>query len=174
MRLTGLLLALMLLFPTFLQAKSPEQVKSAFLFQIAKFVEFPKVNNKQAVTFCFYDVEHGIGELLKDNSNLKINDIPIETVLINKKQQISELSRFCDITYIDETMEDDIIPLWIDTISLSTLTVGESISFLEKGGVVSLVQEGNKIRLYINKQQLLRSSFKVQSRLLAVSKFHPN
>ena len=91
MRLTGLLLALMLLFPTFLQAKSPEQVKSAFLFQIAKFVEFPKVNNKQAVTFCFYDVEHGIGELLKDNSNLKINDIPIETVLINKKQQISDI-----------------------------------------------------------------------------------
>ncbi|MGO3915445.1 MAG: YfiR family protein, partial [Pseudoalteromonas sp.] len=72
------------------------------------------------------------------------------------------------------TMEDDIIPLWIDTISLNTLTVGESINFLEKGGVISLVQEGNKIRLYINRQQLLRCSFKVQSRLLAVSKFHPN
>ena len=71
-------------------------------------------------------------------------------------------------------MEDDIIPLWIDTISLNTLTVGESINFLEKGGVVSLIQEGNKIRLYINRQQLLHSSFKVQSRLIAVSKFHPN
>ncbi|HEA18267.1 hypothetical protein LCGC14_2083980 [marine sediment metagenome] len=174
MKLSGLFLTLMIVFPAFLQAKSPEQVKSAFLFQIAKFIEFPQVNNNQAVNFCFYNIEHGVGELLKNNSSLEINNIPIETVLIGKNQQISELSRFCDITYIDETMEDDIIPLWIDTISLNTLTVGESINFLEKGGIVSLVQEGNKIRLYINRQQLLRSNFKVQSRLLAVSKFHPN
>ena len=174
MKLSGVFLTLIIIFPGVLQAKSPEQVKSAFLFQIAKFIEFPQVNNNQAVTFCFYDIEHGIGELLKDNSSLKINNVPIETVLIDKNQQISELSRICDITYIDETMEDDIIPLWIDTISLNTLTVGESINFLEKGGIVSLVQEGNKIRLYINRQQLLRSNFKVQSRLLAVSKFHPN
>ena len=174
MKLSCLLLTVMSIIPGVLQAKSPEQVKSAFLFQIAKFIEFPQVNNNQAVTFCFYDIEHGIGELLKNNSSLKINNLPIETVLIDKNQQISELSRFCDITYIDETMEDDIIPLWIDTISLNTLTVGESINFLEKGGVVSLIQEGNKIRLYINRQQLLRCSFKVQSRLLAVSKFHPN
>ncbi|MEH6393687.1 YfiR family protein [Pseudoalteromonas sp.] len=174
MKLSCLLLTVMSIIPGVLQAKSPEQVKSAFLFQIAKFIEFPKANNNKAVTFCFYDIEHGIGKLLKNNSTLKINNTPIETVLIDKNQQISELSRFCDITYIDETMEDDIIPLWIDTISLNTLTVGESINFLEKGGVVSLIQEGNKIRLYINRQQLLRSNFKVQSRLLAVSKFHPN
>lgn len=174
MKLSCLLLTVMSIIPGVLQAKSPEQVKSAFLFQIAKFIEFPQANNNKAVTFCFYDIEHGIGKLLKDNSTLKINNTPIETVLIDKNQQISELSRFCDITYIDETMEDDIIPLWIDTISLNTLTVGESINFLEKGGVVSLIQEGNKIRLYINRQQLLRSNFKVQSRLLAVSKFHPN
>ncbi|BDF95139.1 MULTISPECIES: YfiR family protein [Pseudoalteromonas] len=174
MKLSGLLLALIIAFPCFVLAKSPEQVKSAFLFQIAKFVEFPQISNNRPVTFCFYNIKKGVGELLKSNSSLKINNRPIETVLIDKNQQISELSRVCDITYIDETMEDDIIPLWIDTISLNTLTVGESINFLEKGGVISLIQEGNKIRLYINKQQLLRSSFKVQSRLLAVSKFHPN
>jgi len=71
-------------------------------------------------------------------------------------------------------LENDIIPFWIDTTSSDTLTVGESINFLEKGGIAALVQEGNRIRLYINKQQLMSSNFKVQSRLLAVSKFHPN
>jgi hypothetical protein len=57
---------------------------------------------------------------------------------------------------------------------LDTLTIGESISFLENGGIASLVQEGNKIRLYINKQHVLQHNFKVQSRLLAMAKFYPN
>ncbi|KPH64616.1 hypothetical protein AMS58_12735 [Pseudoalteromonas porphyrae] len=168
------LLTILAFTPFLLQAKSPEQVKSAFLYQLTKFIEFPRNDENRQITFCFYDIEQGIGAILKGNSTLKIKDVPIAVVLINKNQHISELSRFCDITYIDETLEDDIIPLWIDATSLDTLTVGESINFLDKGGVASLVQEGNKIRLYINKQQLLRSNFKVQSRILAVSKFHPN
>ncbi len=168
------LLSIVLCAPFSIFAKSPEQVKSAFLYQISKFVEFTKADENQAMSFCFYDIKQGLGAVLKNTPSLKINNKPIKVVLIDKKQQISELSRFCDITYIDETEEDDIIPLWIDTISSDTLTVGESINFLEKGGIAALIQEGNKIRLYINKQQLLRSSFKVQSRLLAVSKFYPN
>lgn len=174
MNLKLILLSFTLFAPFSILAKSPEQVKSAFLYQISKFVEFAKADESQTMTFCFYDLHQGVGTVLSSTPSLKINNKAIDVVLIDKKQQISELSRFCDITYIDETEEDDIIPLWIDTISSDTLTVGESISFLEKGGIAALIQEGNKIRLYINKQQLLRSSFKVQSRLLAVSKFYPN
>jgi len=174
MRTRALLILLICILSNSVWAKSPEQVKAAFLFQMSKFVEFNPKTKSQAITFCFYNLELGIGKVLKGNSSLKINEKPIEVVLINKNQQTSELYSFCDITYIDETLENDIIPLWIDTTSSDTLTVGESISFLEKGGIAALVQEGNRIRLYINKQQLLSSNFKVQSRLLAVSKFHPN
>ncbi|WP_462180488.1 YfiR family protein [Pseudoalteromonas gelatinilytica] len=124
--------------------------------------------------FVFYDLEKGPGAFLKDRNELQINKKPIHVKLVKKTQQISELSQVCDITYIDETLENDILPLWTDTISLDTLTIGESISFLENGGIASLVQEGNKIRLYINKQHVLQHNFKVQSRLLAMAKFYPN
>ncbi|WP_404340832.1 YfiR family protein [Pseudoalteromonas mariniglutinosa] len=154
--------------------KTPNQVKSAFLYQIAKFIEFNKHSTQQPISFCFYDIEQGPGALLNTNNGLKINNQQIKIILIKKSQSISELSWVCDITYIDERLENDILPLWTDTISLDTLTVGESINFLEAGGIASLVQEGNKIRLYINKQQMMRQNFKVQSRLLAVSKFYPN
>ena len=174
MSIRALLAILIFFFPCSILAKSPEQVKAAFLFQMSKFVEFNPKTKNQSVTFCFYNLDQGLGSVLKNNPSLKINEKPIEVVLINKNQQTSELYSFCDITYIDETLEDDIIPFWIDTTSSDTLTVGESINFLEKGGIAALVQEGNRIRLYINKQQLMSSNFKVQSRLLAVSKFHPN
>lgn len=156
------------------QAKSPDQVKSAFLFQIAKFVEFTHDDTARPVSFCFYSLNSGPGAFMKDRDELQINNKPINVILVKKTQQISELSQLCDITYIDETLENDILPLWTDTISLDTLTIGESISFLENGGIASLVQEGNKIRLYINKQHVLQQNFKVQSRLLAMAKFYPN
>lgn len=167
-----ILLALLVVCPVF--AKSPEQVKSAFLYQIAKFTKFNDQLDPPAITFCFYDLEKGPGAFLKDRNELQINKKPIHVKLVKKTQQISELSQVCDITYIDETLENDILPLWTDTISLDTLTIGESISFLENGGIASLVQEGNKIRLYINKQHVLQHNFKVQSRLLAMAKFYPN
>ena len=166
------LLVFFIALPT--NAKPPSQVRSAFLYQMAKFIEFPTTHSSRQVSFCFYDLKQGPGKLLVGNNTLTVNNLPIEVKLITTEQSISELSRVCDITYIDERLENDIIPIWTDTISLDTLTIGESINFLEKGGIASLVQEGNKIRLYINKKQLLQRSFKVQSRLLAVSKFHPN
>jgi len=172
MKWLGVLLTVLIVLPA--NAKPPSQVRSAFLYQIAKFIEFPTTHSAQQISFCFYDLKQGPGKFLASNNTLTLNNLPIKVKLISTKQSISELSRVCDITYIDERLENDIIPVWTDTISLDTLTVGESISFLEKGGVASLVQEGNKIRLYINKKQLLQRSFKVQSRLLAVSKFHPN
>lgn len=165
-------LALFIVSPAF--AKSPDQVKSAFLYQIAKLTKFNEQMDPPPTSFCFYNLDKGPGAFLKDRDELQINKKTINVILVKKTQQISELSQICDITYIDETLENDILPLWTDTTSLNTLTIGESIRFLEKGGIASLVQEGNKIRLYINKQHVLQHNFKVQSRLLAMAKFYPN
>ncbi|KJZ04210.1 YfiR family protein [Pseudoalteromonas piscicida] len=155
-------------------AKSPDQVRSAFLYQMAKFVEFPDENTKASIQFCFYSLESGPAAELKSATKLNVRGKPIELVEAKKTWSYRELSSACDITYIDETSENDILSAWTDTIESNMLTVGESIEFLERGGIASLVQEGSKIRLYINKQALENQYFIVRSRLLAVSKFHPN
>ncbi|MEQ2356134.1 YfiR family protein [Pseudoalteromonas piscicida] len=155
-------------------AKSPDQVRSAFLYQMAKFVEFPDENTKTSIQFCFYSLESGPAAELKSATKLNVRGKPIELVEAKKTWSYRELSSACDITYIDETSENDILSAWTDAIESNMLTVGESIEFLERGGIASLVQEGSKIRLYINKQALEKQYFIVRSRLLAVSKFHPN
>ncbi|MCF6440044.1 YfiR family protein [Pseudoalteromonas luteoviolacea] len=155
-------------------AKSPHEIRSAFLYQMAKLIDFPEQKNKQVTRFCFYDLTHGPGAILNKNNNLKIRGKPIDIIKVNLSDPFRELSKRCDITYIDETMEDDILSTWTDTITLNMVTVGESIEFLEGGGIASLVQEGSKIRLYINRQEVAQHNFKVLSRLLAVSKFYPD
>ncbi|MBQ4849168.1 YfiR family protein [Pseudoalteromonas sp. MMG012] len=155
-------------------AKSPNEVRSAFLYQMAKFIEFPNQQTKISTRFCFYQINTGPGAILAKNKKLKIRKRPIEVIKIENSSNIMELSQQCDITYIDETNENDILSTWTDTTSLNMVLVGDSIEFLKDGGVASLVQEGSKIRLYINKQQVTQHNFTVLSRLLAVSKFHPN
>ncbi|KID55046.1 hypothetical protein N473_10410 [Pseudoalteromonas luteoviolacea CPMOR-1] len=155
-------------------AKTPHEIRSAFLYQMAKLIDFPEQKNKQVTRFCFYDLNHGPGAILNKNNNLKIRGKPIDIIKVNLSDPFRELSKRCDITYIDETMEDDILSSWTDTITLNMVTVGESIEFLEGGGIASLVQEGSKIRLYINRQEVAQHNFKVLSRLLAVSKFYPD
>lgn len=155
-------------------AKTPEQVRSAFLYQMAKFIEFPKTANNNSLTFCFYSLKAGPGATLSANNGLSINGKPIEVVEVNLALSLTDLSERCDITYVDETHENDILASWTTQTALNTVTVGESLAFLENGGVAALVQEGSKIRLYINKQTMNSHNFKVLSRLLAVAKFHPN
>ncbi|WP_462152516.1 YfiR family protein [Pseudoalteromonas xiamenensis] len=155
-------------------AKSPEQVRSAFLFQMAKFIEFPKSQTENSLRFCFYTLKEGPGSVLSSNTGLSINDKPIQVKEINSALSLVDLSDRCDITYVDESHENDILNAWTEPMALNTVTVGESLAFLEHGGVAALVQEGSKIRLYINKQVMNRHNFKVLSRLLAVAKFHPD
>lgn len=168
----GLLILLLFSQTTF--AKTPEQVRSAFLYQMAKFIEFPKATSGASLTFCFYSLKDGPGAVLSANNGLTINTKPIEIFEVNQALSLTDLSERCDITYVDENHENDILASLSTQTALNTVTVGESLSFLEHGGVAALVQEGSKIRLYINKQTMNSHNFKVLSRLLAVAKFHPD
>ncbi len=169
-----IIVLILLLFAVAAEAKTPDQVRAAFLYQMAKFIEFPELEKQSGLRFCFYSLDAGPAAELKGANNLIVAGKPIVISNVAKSTSYRELSRLCDITYIDEISEDDILSAWTDTIASNMLTIGESIEFLERGGIASLVQEGSKIRLYINKQALENQYFIVRSRLLAVSKFHPN
>ncbi|TMP38833.1 DUF4154 domain-containing protein [Pseudoalteromonas citrea] len=168
------IIIILIVFANYANAKSPNEVRSAFLYQMAKFIEFPNQQTKATTRFCFYSINKGPGAILSENKNLTVRNRPIEVIKIDKNTNIMELSQQCDITYIDELSENDILSTWTDTTSLNMVLVGDSIKFLEGGGIASLVQEGSKIRLYINRRQITQHNFTVLSRLLAVSKFHPN
>lgn len=155
-------------------AKTPDQVRSAFLYRMAKFIEFPNQHIATNTRFCFYSISQGPGAILSKAKSLKIRNLPISVQEIKKSSSLSELSEKCDITYFtDEEVTDSDIN-FKPSESLDMVTVSDNLEFLDQGGIASLVQEGSKIRLYINKKQVTQHNFKVLSRLLAVSKFHPN
>jgi hypothetical protein len=154
-------------------AKTPEQIRSAFLYQMANFIEFPTMD-ESGIRFCFYDLKSGPGAILNRNKSLKIKGMPIIILKVEKNTSIKELSEQCEITYFDGALGNDILSSYNKSMPLDMLMVSDNLSFLDNDGMAALVQEGNKIRLYVNKQQIAKHNFKVLSRLLAVAKFHPN
>lgn len=154
-------------------AKTPEQIRSAFLYRMAKFIEFP-YPSESGIRFCFYDLKNGPGAILNENKVLKIKNISINVKKVEKNTTITELSEQCEITYFDGALGSDILSSYNKNTPLDMLLVSDNLSFLDNEGMAALVREGNKIRLYVNRQQIAKHNFKVQSRLLAVAKFHPN
>ncbi|WP_440589750.1 YfiR/HmsC family protein [Pseudoalteromonas pernae] len=78
------------------------------------------------------------------------------------------------MTYFEGTKENDILSPWLKIQLLNTFIIGDSFELLTAKGIVSLIQWGKIIRLYVNKERLAHVNFKIQARLLSVSKFYPN
>ncbi|WP_083254487.1 YfiR family protein [Desulfoplanes formicivorans] len=50
-----------------------------------------------------------------------------------------------------------------------TLLVGESIDFLEKGGMIAFIRNGKKINIYLNMNALIKANILISSKLYRVS-----
>ena len=74
---------------------------------------------------------------------------------------------------MDELSYSKIDADWLSKIDSNIVIIGEDIRFIEQGGLAALIKEGNKIKLYINKEKLSNSDLKIGSRLLALAKFYP-
>ena len=52
----------------------------------------------------------------------------------------------------------------------STLTVGEAKGFAERGGIINLTREENKLRFEVNINAAAQTRLKISSKLLALAK----
>ena len=55
----------------------------------------------------------------------------------------------------------------------SVVTVGETDAFLDRGGMIALTAERNRVRLHVNPGMLKAASLDVSSKLLRVAEVKP-
>ncbi|PAJ73698.1 hypothetical protein CJF42_14500 [Pseudoalteromonas sp. NBT06-2] len=153
-------------------AENITKVRSAFIFKISKFMTFPPptLNNMK---LCFFNEKKGPEKFLFSKKSLKSQTPPISIVFFDDIEKIMELNHSCNIIYLNENIQSKIDKQWINKISSKVVVIGETLEFLDLGGLVALIQKGNKVRIFINKAKLSQSQVKIESRLLALVKFHP-
>jgi hypothetical protein len=163
----ALLLLLSWQAPAFGQAVSDDQVKAAYLYNFAKFVDWPAesfTSLKAPIRLCVLNDRAFQSQLEQIVSGKIITGRPVLAIPV----QTGEESRDCQVLYINASQQPrHIFDLLQGT---SVLTVGETSGFLEQGGIITFVLQGDQVHFQVNHRAATQAGLHMSSRLLSVAK----
>jgi hypothetical protein len=144
------------------------QIKAAFLFNFAKFVEWPKTAFAAATSPIVIGI---LGEnpfhddLARVIRNKTIDDHPL---VIKEFPSLAEAAN-CHILFISSSEKKRLPEILAALKGASVLTVGEMDRFAEAGGMINFFLEGTKIRFQINKDAATSAGLKISSKLMSLA-----
>jgi YfiR/HmsC-like len=149
------------------QGVSEYKVKAAFLFNFAKFVEWPERHRAtQSVT---------IGVVGADPFGDSLDQVVLNKMVGSKSIEIRRFASLeemepCHILFISRSESSRLGEILKALEGTATLTVGEDEEFLRKGGVIRFFTQENKIRFEINVDAAEYEGLRLSSRLLQVAR----
>jgi hypothetical protein len=147
------------------------QVKAAFLYNFAKFVEWPAYalpDASTSITLCILG-EDPFGITLDQTINGKIIN-GRQLVIKRLKESYSGKLEDCHILFISLSEARRLRPLLEVLKNASVLTVSEIEWFAKEGGIIHLTLEEGKVRFEVNVAAAERARLKISSRLLRLAK----
>jgi hypothetical protein len=150
-------------------ATSEYEIKAAFIFNFAKFIEWPqKVLGETNGSFI-------IGILGRDpfggalEQTIGGKTVKGKSIFIRRFRQLDDL-QYCHILFISESEKDN-LPAIFDKIKYeSILTVGDMPEFARNGGMISLYTEENRVRFAVYIKATERANLKLSAKLLNLAK----
>jgi hypothetical protein len=146
---------------------SEYQIKAAFLFNFAKFVEWPPQAFADANTPIVIGVlgKNVFGnDLEKTIRDKKVNNRGFK---FEKLTSISEATN-CHILFISSSEKD--VPKVIEGLhNASVLTVSDTDGFIQAGGMINFLLEDAKIRFEISDEAAKKAGLQISSKLLSLS-----
>ncbi len=141
------------------------QIKAAFLFNFAKFVEWPS----QAFAAGTSPLVIGIlgenpfhDDLARTIQNKTVDEHPVVIKELRSPAQATN----CHLLFISTSEKNRLPEIMQSLKGASVLTVGEMDRFTENGGMINFILEGTKIRFQINKDAAARAGLKISSKLM--------
>ena len=157
----------------FVHAEPPtpreHMIKAGFLYNFAKFVEWPKEVFKNTTAPLIIGI---YGKDLFGSSfdqTIKQKTVQGRGLLIKRFKTLGELT-VCHILFINPSEEGHLSKVMSKTKDWHVLTVSEMEGFAELGGIINFIKEGNMIRFEINLDAAEKNGLKISSRLLKLAK----
>lgn len=166
-----ILLVLLIAVPRLAKAQSGTeyQIKAAFLYNFAKFVDWPSsAFNGDADPFkiCVLGDSPFGSDLERTISARKVQSHPVHVIYPESVSQ----SRNCHILFVSSSESAHIKKIVSDLGATSVLTVADTPAFTSHGGIIGFILENERVCFEINAQAATRARLKVSSRLMMVSK----
>ena len=150
------------------QGQVEYEVKAAFLFNFAKFVQWPPeaMSNGGSMRLCILGRDP-FGSLLESGlSGKAIGEKPIE---IGRSSDVRQLEG-CQVVFISSSERSQAAAI-LETLSTRPiLTVSEMPGFAELGGMVNFYIDDHRIRFEINPKSAARSGLRISSQLLKLAR----
>jgi hypothetical protein len=150
-------------------ATSEYEVKAAFLFHFAQFVDwpdgtFPEANSPLVYCTVGEDPFHGALE-----ASLLGKQMGGHGFQVRHAKQISEIQG-CHVLFIGDGEKRQLASVLANVKGSPVLTVGESERFVNDGGMIGFCLEENKIRFEINLESAEKAQLRISAKLLALAK----
>jgi len=144
-------------------------IKAAFVYNFAKFVEWPDCNDEfdadNPITLCIM----GKGPIVEAFESLRGKKLHNRSLEIKHVSALEDV-KACQILFITDS-ETKRIKKVIDALSgMHVLTIGDVKEFVDQGGVIELVMDERKIRFNINLKAAKKADLTISSRLLKLAK----
>ncbi|MBK7003652.1 MAG: YfiR family protein [Rhodoferax sp.] len=159
----GLLIALILVLPRAGSSNSDgeEGVKAAFIYNFAKFTEWPAANTDAPLLICSVGSQPLSGKLaLLHGRRVLGREVHVRT------QMRAEQWRDCRILFVSDGDTPRPKEVIAALGALSVLTVSDSEGFIHAGGMIGLKPQFGRIRFDINLAAVRRSGLKLNSQMV--------
>ncbi|MBI3698472.1 MAG: YfiR family protein [Acidobacteria bacterium] len=145
------------------------QVKAAYLYNFAKFVEWPadKLGDDAGPILVGVFGKDPFGSLL--DSTLKEKTVRGHRLEVRRVSGPVELKQ-CHIVFISEPERRRLAEILESLGKANVLTVSEKRQFADDGGMINFVTEENKVHLEINLHAAERAGIRISSQLLKLAR----
>jgi YfiR/HmsC-like len=151
------------------QHADEDRVKAAYLYNFAKFVEWPTASfagPDDPTIICSVGDDRLADILQQTVSGKQTKGRPVAARQVSSQEQFKSCHILL-ITFQDKERISQILR-WVQ--SSTVLTVGQSSEFTHLGGMINLVRNDSTLELEINPRAAEAAGLKISSRLLAVSR----
>lgn len=146
------------------QNRSVDEVMAAFIYQFTRYVDWPERAFETAespLVICVVGNDALSENLERLTDDKDYRGRPIEIV----RRTVEESPYPCHMLFIAAG-----VAAQLPGEGAKTLTIGDSESFTQRGGVIRLFQSSNKVRIEINIDAAKRTDIKISSKLLSLAK----
>lgn len=152
------------------QESSPDlehQVKAAFLYNFARFVEWPPDAPEGDGSFV-------IGVFGPDATSRALEatvegkSVGGRTIQVRPVKSQDE-ARQCHMLFVGSEASDQLRPMLKAVRGSAVLTVGDSEAFAREGGIVNFVMQDHHVRFAVNTDAAARAGLKISSKLLQLA-----
>lgn len=153
------------------QAVKRDELKAAFVFQFANYVQWPESSFKDAespIVIGIVGNDAMVKTLTTSVRGKTVGARGINVVDVSTKEA-AESCHILFTQYSDERDEKRVDEYLSYTRTKPILTVSDDDNFTEEGGIIRLFEKDNKLRFEINVDEAERSGLTISSKLLGLA-----